>query len=159
MLWKPPPVGRPRCPFTAITDRTVAPAPEPGGIAATSTIGRVIPQSFAISSIPLAWPEPPISRISILPFTVGSVALNASTIAASRPLSVTAAISSSSTLALIELCIALSATPISVQYLAAAALTSPADESIRNAVLSSISMNQSMNFTIASGVSPTIWLI
>ncbi|MBA1341754.1 MAG: hypothetical protein C5S40_06385 [ANME-2 cluster archaeon] len=159
MLWKPPPVGSPRCPLTAMIDLTVAPAPEPGGIAATSTIGLVIPQSLATSSIPFAWPVPPISRMSILPFTEGSVALNASTMAASRSLSVTAAISSSLTLALIELCMALSATPISVQYFAAAALTSPAEESIRNAVLSSISTNQSIKFIIASGVSPTIWLI
>ncbi len=116
MLWYPPPIGSPNFPLSVGTERIVAPEPAPRGMAATSIMGYFIPHSLATWSIPLVCPEPPTSRISIFPFTVGSVALNARTIAADTSLSVRTSISDCSILALIELWIALSATPISVQY-------------------------------------------
>jgi len=71
-------------------------------------------------------------RTFIFPTVPFSIALKASTIAASRSLSLTAASSSGVMEALMELCMALSATPISVAYLTPKALTAGAEESIRN---------------------------
>ena len=130
-LWKPPPTGRPSMAFTAMMALTVAPEPAPSGMAAVSTSGLVIPASLAYSSIPFLAPPAAWVRTSILPFVPGSVALKARMMDESISLSLTASNSSGVMLALMELWIALSATPISVAYLTPKALTLGALESIR----------------------------
>ncbi len=118
-----------------------------------------MPHSLAYSSMPFLAPPDALDSIFILPTVPFSMALKARTMAASRSLSLTAWSSSGVMEALMELWIPLSARPTSVAYLTPKALTSGAEESMRNGSSLDTPANQSISLAMASLDSATIWFM
>src|SRR5674536_230664 len=83
MLCGPPPVGNPSVPLNATIDRIDCPAPAPSESEATSSSGRVMPDSSLDFRSPCSCPVPPTVSMSSRPLGLTSVGLNAKTMAES----------------------------------------------------------------------------